>query len=232
MTRIERGAFPHRVAFASRCMIVSLTVVTLITATASPIWGAEGFDARASRISPHLKERMTGKSWHQGCPVPIQRLRLIQVSYHGFDGEDHTGKVVSHKHAVKALTRALRSMYRKGFKVRKMSLVDRYDGSDRRSMRADNSSAFNCRRVSGTNRWSEHAYGRAIDINPVENPYVASDGSVSPRRGAPYADRSSHRKGMIHRGGATVRAFARQGWGWGGNWNSSKDYQHFSASGH
>jgi len=232
MSRIERVAFPHRVAFASRCMIVPLMVITLLTATASPSWPVEGFDARASRISPHLKERMTGKSWHRGCPVPIRRLRLIHVSYHGFDGEDHTGKLVSHKRAVKALTRALRSMYRNGFKIRKMFLVDRYDGSDRRSMRADNTSAFNCRRVSGTNRWSEHAYGRAIDINPVENPYVASDGTVSPRRGAPYADRSQHKKGMIHRGGGTVRAFARQGWGWGGNWNSSKDYQHFSSSGH
>jgi hypothetical protein len=159
-------------------------------------------------------------------------LRLIHVSYHGFDGKDHTGKLVAHKRAVKALVRALRSMYRNGFKIRKMFLVDRYGGSDRRSMRADNTSAFNCRRVSGTDRWSEHAYGRAIDINPVENPYVASDGTVSPRRGAPYADRSKHKKGMIHRGGATVRAFARQDWGWGGNWNSSKDYQHFSASGH
>jgi hypothetical protein len=232
MTRDERAASPHRVAFATRCMIVTLTVITLLTAAASPSWPAEGFESRVSRISPNLKERMTGKSWHRGCPVPIRRLRLIHVSYHGFDGEHHTGKLVAHKDAVKALVRALRSIYRKGFKIRKMFLVDRYDGSDRRSMRADNTSAFNCRRVSGTNRWSEHAYGRAIDINPVENPYVASDGTVSPRRGAPYADRSQHTKGMIHRRGPAVRAFARVGWGWGGNWNSSKDYQHFSASGH
>jgi hypothetical protein len=113
-----------------------------------------------------------------------------------------------------------------------MRLVDRYGGNDNRSMRADNTSAFNCRRVAGTTRWSEHAYGRAIDINPVENPYVRSDGSVSPRRGRPYADRSRHARGMIHARDATVRAFHRVGWGWGGYWRSSKDYQHFSASGH
>ena len=232
MTRTECGASQHRVACATRCMIVALTAITLLIAAASPSRPAEGFDARASRISPHLKQRMTGKSWHRGCPVPIRRLRLIHVSHHGFDGQDHIGKLVAHKGAVKALVRSLRSMYRKGFKIRRMFLVDHYDGNDGRSMRADNTSAFNCRRVSGTDRWSEHAYGRAIDINPVENPYVASDGRVNPRRGARYADRSQHKKGMIHRGGATVRAFARVGWGWGGKWNSSKDYQHFSASGH
>jgi hypothetical protein len=99
-------------------------------------------------------------------------------------------------------------------------------------MRADNTSAFNCRPVAGTNSWSQHAYGRAIDINPVENPYVASDGSVSPRKGEPFADRSRHARGMIHGGGATVGAFSDVGWGWGGNWSSPKDYQHFSASGH
>jgi len=232
MTPTVRGASPRRLAFATRCMIVALTVITLLSAAGSPSQAAEGFGARVSRISPQLKERMTGKSWHRGCPVPIRRLRLINASYHGFDGEAHRGRLVAHKDAVDALVRSLRSMYRKGFKIRKMFLVDHYDGNDRRSMRADNTSAFNCRRVSGTDRWSEHAYGRAIDINPVENPYVASNGRVSPRRGAPYVDRSQHKKGMIHRRGATVRAFARAGWGWGGNWNSSKDYQHFSASGH
>lgn len=175
---------------------------------------------------------MTGKSWHRGCPVPIRALRLIRVSYRGFDRDRHIGNLVAHRDAVKALVRALRSMYRHGFKIHKMRLVDRYGGSDRRSMRADNTSAFNCRTVAGTDRWSQHAYGRAIDINPVENPYIASDGSVSPRRGAAYADRSRHAKGMIHAGDATVRVFRRVGWGWGGYWSSSKDYQHFSANGH
>jgi D-alanyl-D-alanine carboxypeptidase len=98
-------------------------------------------------------------------------------------------------------------------------------------MRADVTSVFNCRYVSGTSRWSQHAYGRAIDINPVENPWVGSDGSVSPRRGRPYRDRSQRKKGMIHARDSTVRAFRRSGWGWGGYWSSSKDYMHFSATG-
>ena len=146
---------------------------------ASPARSADGFSARSSKISSSLKERMKGKSWHKGCPVPIRRLRLIRVSYHGFDGETHTGRLVAHKDAVDALTSSLRAMYEAGFKIRRMYLVDRYDGSDHKSMRADNTSAFNCRTVAGTDTWSQHAYGRAIDVNPVENPYVSGD-HVSP----------------------------------------------------
>jgi hypothetical protein len=153
------------------------------------------------------------------------------VSFHGFDGERHIGRLVAHQDATPALTHAFRVMYQRSFKIRRMKLVDRYDADDHRSMRADNTSAFNCRFVAGTDRWSEHAYGRAIDINPVENPYVGSDGHVSPRKGRPYADRSQHVPGMIHGGGSVVGAFTREGWGWGGNWSSPKDYQHFSASG-
>jgi hypothetical protein len=191
-----------------------------------------GFYSDVSRISPRLKERMTGKSWHRGCPVPIRDLRLIRVSYHGFDRSRHIGKLVVHEDAVPALLQVLRSLYRNGFKFHRMHLIDRYDGSDKDSMWADNTSAFNCRVVAGTSSWSEHAYGRAIDINPVENPYVGSDGSVSPRKGAEFADRSRHHKGMIHAGDAPALPWRGGGGGWGGYWGSAKDYQHFSASGH
>jgi poly-gamma-glutamate synthesis protein (capsule biosynthesis protein) len=111
-----------------------------------------------------------------------------------------------------------------------MRLVDDYGGSDDASMDADNTSAFNCRNVAGTSRWSEHAYGRAIDINPVENPYVAGS-HVSPAAGRAFLDRSQRRPGVVRAGDAVVRAFARVGWGWGGDFSSAQDYQHFSASG-
>lgn len=100
-------------------------------------------------------------------------------------------------------------------------------------MDADNTSAFNCRFVSGRpGVWSEHAYGRAIDINPIENPYVTASGYVSPPAGAPFAQRGRHAKGVVHRHGPVVRAFAEAGWQWGGNWPWPKDYQHFSTTGH
>ena len=111
-----------------------------------------------------------------------------------------------------------------------MVLVDRYGADDDRSMAADNTSAFNCRRVEQSTSWSQHAYGRAIDINPRENPYVLG-GRVLPPAGRAFTDRSRRRKGMIPAGGVVVRAFASVGWAWGGSWTSPLDYQHFSANG-
>jgi hypothetical protein len=108
--------------------------------------------------------------------------------------------------------------------------IEAYGGSDFRSIEADNTSAFNCRSATGSSRWSEHAYGRAIDVNPIENPYVEG-GRTSHEASVPYLDRSRPRRGMAVEGGALVRAFDRVGWGWGGRWSGAKDYQHFSASG-
>ncbi len=123
-----------------------------------------------------------------------------------------------------------RRLFHAGFPIRRMRLVDAYGGSDFRSIEADNTSAFNCRYVDGTRRWSEHAYGRAIDVNPIENPYV-SDGRTSHRASRPYVDRAPCRRGMACPGNVLVRAFREIGWGWGGDWRGVKDYQHFSASG-
>jgi hypothetical protein len=122
-------------------------------------------------------------------------------------------------------------LYHLHYPIRRMRLVDAYGADDHRSMAADNTTAFNCRFVAGRpGVWSEHAYGRAIDVNPVENPYVAG-AHVSPPAGEPFARRSRHRQGMIHRGGPVVRAFASVGWEWAGNWPRVKDYQHFSSTG-
>ncbi len=216
-----------RIGFLSIAMLLG-------TSLHPPVSGAgagEDFFVDVYKISPNLAKRMTGKSWHEGCPVPISDLRLIRVSYHDFEGERQIGRLVAHSDATDALVSAFEVMWNQSFKIRRMYLVDRYDANDNRSMRHDNTSAFNCRFVAGTTRWSEHAYGRAIDINPVENPYVRSDGSTSPKKGAPYADRSQRVKGLIHAKGPVVRAFSDAGWGWGGYWSSGQDYQHFSASG-
>jgi hypothetical protein len=112
-----------------------------------------------------------------------------------------------------------------------MQLVDVYSGDDDRSMAANNTSAFNCRKVAGTSKWSEHAYGRAIDVNPVQNPYVTRSGKVSPATGKRWANRAQGLPGMIHSGDKTVKAFAAIGWKWGGTWRGARDYQHFSSTG-
>ena len=169
-------------------------------------------------------------SWHRGCPVAVSDLRLVTLTYWGFDDRAHTGRLVLSRDAVQPAVRAMHSLYDARFPIRRMELVDRYDADDDRSMAADNTSAFNCRRVEQSTSWSQHAYGRAIDINPRENPYLLGN-RVLPPAGRAFTDRSLTRKGMIHAGDVVVRAFARVGWGWGGSWTSPKDYQHFSANG-
>jgi hypothetical protein len=193
---------------------------------------APAFHGRSEPIGPELRERMTGVSWHRGCPVGFADLRLLTLTYWGFDDRAHRGRLVVNRDAAAPVLRAMGSLYRLRYPIRRMRLVDAYGGGDHRSMAADNTSAFNCRYIAGSpGVWSEHAYGRAIDIDPIENPYVTESGYVSPPAGAPYADRSRRVPGLIHRGGPVVAAFTAVGWGWGGSWSWPKDYQHFSATG-
>jgi len=170
-------------------------------------------------------------SWRPGCPVGPSRLRLLTVDHWGFDGRVHRGELVVQRRYAAPLLRVLASLFADRFPIARMRLVDAYRGDDDLSVAANNTSAFNCRPVAGTSHWSEHAYGRAIDLNPVQNPYVTAGGRVTPPAAGPYADRSRRAPGTIHGGDATVRAFASIGWGWGGLWHAAKDYQHFSASG-
>jgi len=171
-------------------------------------------------------------SWHAGCPVAPGQLRRLRLSYWGFDGRAHTGALVVNVRAVSPLTRVFSRLYAARFPIRRMRPIDAYGGSDERSLEADNTAAFNCRYAvaSGPKRWSVHAYGLAIDVNPVENPYLEG-GRVHPRAGRAYLDRARYRRGMAVRGGLLVDAFASVGWAWGGRWTSSPDYQHFSSTG-
>jgi hypothetical protein len=171
-------------------------------------------------------------SWHPGCPVGPRSLRRIDLSYWGFDGKVHRGAIVINVSAVATATRIFGTLYRDRFPIRRMRPIDAYRGSDPRSMAADNTSGFNCRYAvaPGPKSWSVHAYGFAIDVNPVENPYVIG-GRVLPAAGKPYLDRSKARLGMATPGGTLVRAFALAGWSWGGNFAGTPDYQHFSVNG-
>ena len=200
-------------------------------ALASPASAAPRFHGSVHRIGPELRQRMTGVSWHPGCPVGLNQLRLLKLSVWGFDERVHRGRLVVNEDAARPMLTVMHRLFQLRFPIRRMRLVDAYGADDHRSMEADNTSAFNCRFVAGTDRWSEHAYGGAIDVNPIENPYADGDGYVSPPQGAPFADRSRRAKGLIHRGGPVVAAFAAVGWEWGGNWAWPKDFQHFSATG-
>jgi hypothetical protein len=216
---------------------LALVLVAILGAGSAPAADARAaeataFHGRSQRIGPELRQRMSGVSWHRGCPVGLGRLRLLTVTHWGFDGAVHRGRLVVNRDAAAAILGAMRALFHLRYPIRQMRLVDAYGADDHRSMDADNTSAFNCRFVAGSGGvWSQHAYGRALDLNPLENPYVTESGYVSPPAGAPYADRSRHAKGLIHRGGPVVAAFAAAGWEWGGNWAWPKDFQHFSATG-
>jgi hypothetical protein len=115
---------------------------------------APAFHGSAEPIGSHLRQRMAGVSWHRGCPVGFNRLRLLRVTHWGFDDEVHRGRLVVHRDSARPLLRTLRTLYRLRYPIRRMRLVDAYGADDHRSMDADNTSAFNCRPVAGTNRWS------------------------------------------------------------------------------
>ncbi|HXZ82215.1 MAG TPA: M15 family metallopeptidase [Acidimicrobiales bacterium] len=171
-------------------------------------------------------------SWRPGCPVPPSQLRLLHLRYYGFDGHSHVGTMIVNAAVVDDVRTIFGRLYAARFPIRRMVPVDAFHGQDPASMTADNTSAFNCRLAvaPGPPQWSVHAYGEAIDVNPVENPYI-DDGVVMPVAGARFLDRSDVRPGMAVPGGTLVAAFASVGWYWGGNWTGSPDYQHFSLTG-
>ena len=173
-----------------------------------------------------------GPSWHPGCPVGPAELRTVRVAYIGFDGRAHSGSLVVNRRVTADVAVVFRRLYAARFPIRRMTPVAAYGGSDTRSMAADNTSAFNCRYAvaPGAKRWSVHAYGEAIDVNTIENPYLEG-GRVLPPAGRAYADRARPRRGMAVAGGVLVRAFASVGWFWGGRWSGSPDWQHFSRTG-
>jgi D-alanyl-D-alanine carboxypeptidase-like protein len=181
-------------------------------------------------VSP-VRQQDVRFSYRSGCPVAPADLRLVRVSYRGFDGGSRVGALVVHRRVARDVVRVFRRLYAAGFPIRRMTPVSAYRGSDDASMAADNTSGFNCRRAVGsaTGGWSQHAYGTAIDVNPVENPYVLH-GQALPPAGRRYVDRRRVRAGMAVEGGVLVDAFGSVGWNWGGRW-SSPDYQHFSLSG-
>ena len=194
------------------------------------------FHSVVQPVSPTVEARLTGKYWHAGCPVSFSQLRVLTVTIWGFDGRTHTGQVVVNQDAAGKLAQVFRRLYELHFPIRDLKLKDAYQ----QNQPAYVSDAFECRQAvaspcssssaTGNGHWSEHAYGEAIDINPVENPYVGC-GMTRDAASRPYLDRSKLRPGMVTP--AVVDAFRSVGWGWGGAWTgSTKDYMHFSATGH
>jgi hypothetical protein len=214
----------------SRLLLPALALAAAAVPAGAAAAPLPEFRAVVRPVSADERAEMTPGVWRRGCPVGLSSLRHVSLSFVGFDGRARRGALVVHHGAARDVVTAFRALYRARFPIRRMRPIQAYGGDDFASIEADNTSAFNCRSATGSSRWSEHAYGRAIDINPLENPYV-SGGRTSHRRSVPYLDRSPARPGMAVEGGALVEAFDAVGWGWGGRWSSIRDYQHFSVSG-
>jgi|SRR5438270_3591534 len=207
-------------------------VISLLALAAVP------FHSSIQPLPGAVRWELRHGAWHPGCPVALSDLRVLSVSYRGFDGNTYTGQLVVNRSAAAPLAVVFRRLYALRFPIRHLSLAAVYGPAGSGPADGDVSGGFECRQAapspcvggSGTGTWSEHAFGEAVDLNPVENPYVGC-GQTRDRASRPFFDRSRHRPGMVT--AAVVRAFRSIGWGWGGSWSgSTKDYMHFSASGH
>jgi len=214
-----------------RGLLLLAVLAVALPASASTQRSAR-FEWRISHIGAEQKRAMTGVSWRSGCPVGLSELRDVRVSYLGFDRQRHLGELIVNRSVAKSVVSVFRKLYLAHYPIRRMVPVDVYGGSDFQSIEHDNTSSFNCRSATGSSNWSNHAYGLAIDLNPLENPYV-SGGRTSHRKSVKYLNRSRNHRAMIHAGDVVVRAFESIGWGWGGYWSGSvQDFQHFSSNGH
>jgi hypothetical protein len=187
------------------------------------------FRSSVRPISAAVRARM-GTTWKPGCPVGLADLRYVTVSFRGFDGRAHTGELVVHRRVAAGVVSVFARLWRARFPIEEMRLVTGADLEARPTGDGNNTAAFVCRAARRQTRWSAHAYGLAIDVDPFQNPYHRGD-LVLPELASAYLDRGDRRPGMIHPGDVVTTAFAAIGWTWGGTWRSPKDLMHFSATG-
>lgn len=181
----------------------------------------------ASEIPPGVEARMRGVSYPEDARVPLADLRYLRLSYYDFEGNPQTGEMVCNAAIARDLCEIFRDLYDARYPIRSIRLIDDFGASDEASMQADNTSCFNYRPRTGQSRLSWHAYGLAVDVNPLENPFVGRGGRVSPAAAEPYADRTADFPHRIDREDLCYKLFRAHGFAWGGAWRSVKDYQHF-----
>ena len=205
-------------------MIKKTIIITIFLTTA--LFSA--FNANITPITPDIKARMVkGHSWRRDCPVPLKNLRYIQVKYRDFNGYDSLGELIVHKSIAHDIVWVMEELYNIGYPIKQMRLVSDFNGDDWQSIEADNTSAFNCRKATGSKKWSKHAYGRAIDINPIENPYISRKGHISHRESLKYRKRVASHSALLLDHSQATKIFKKYGFRWGGDWRYTKDYQHF-----
>jgi len=180
----------------------------------------------AEPIPPHVIEQITGSSFHENPHFDICHLAYLTVTHVNFDGESQIGHIIVAASIAEEVLDIFREIYEGGFPIARIRLIDYYGADDYYSMADNNSVGFNFRYIAGTRTLSRHAWGMAIDINPIQNPFIR-DGVILPAAGAEYLDRTNVRPGMIVPGDVVYNAFTSRGWIWGGHWTVPIDYHHF-----
>lgn len=189
------------------------------------------------KVSSEMKSQMTGKSYPKsGAKTSFSDLREVEVKYYDFKGNTKSGTLIVHKKIALKTAKIFYELYQIKYPVQRIQPIDIYDADDTKSMEANNTSAFNYRRVEGSTKLSMHSKGLAIDLNPRINPCIRN-GKVDPPNGKVYKNRNikkckgKYRKYMIQKGDRVYKIFKKYGFKWGGEWNSLKDYQHFEYTG-
>ncbi|MCL9682998.1 M15 family metallopeptidase [Legionella maioricensis] len=185
------------------------------------------FASNIGPIPPTVQTEMKKYTWHNGCPVALDELTYIQLSYWGFDHQTHQGILIVNKELAHEVVAIFKQLYLKKFPIQSMKPMEIFHGNDNASMAANNTSAFNCRDL--TNKpgvFSQHSYGRAIDINPLINPFVKGK-KVSPEGGNKFLNRYKPYPGKIIKNDFVSQLFIQHGWDWGAHWYDVQDYQHF-----
>jgi len=194
------------------------------------------YKAQISKIPKKIARQMIDKgSWRNGCPVEMYDLRYLKINYLDFNYKKKTGEMIVHKSVAYDVVEIFRELYNSNYPIKQMKIISHYNANDFASIEADNTSAFNCRKVTSGKKWSNHSYGKAIDINPIENPYISKSGYISHPKSFPFRKRvhkhnTSKDKAMIIKNDYIIQLFKERGWKWGGNWRTIKDYQHFEKS--
>jgi hypothetical protein len=186
------------------------------------------FVAKVSAVPPSVVKRST---WRPRCPVTLDQLVYVKMTFWGFDHATHIGEMITNRSVVNDIVGVFRQLYQARFPIEEMRVVRREEVNAPPTGDTNDTSSFECRQVTLGTSWSEHSYGLAVDVNPFHNPYWRGD-IVAPELATAYTDRSRTRPGMILEGDVVTRAFTAIGWGWGGHWNSLKDWMHFSQNGH
>jgi len=177
-------------------------------------------------LPEHIIEQITGVTFHESTPFEYSFLTYVTVTHVNFQGESVIGHLIVADEIGDEVLDIFREIYESGFPIYSIRLIDYFDASDYYSMAANNSHAFNFRYIAGTNVISRHGFGMAIDINPIQNPYIRGE-TIWPAAGVAYLDRTDIRPGMIVQGCPVYNSFISRGWIWGGHWTSPRDYHHF-----